>query len=78
VQIFNTDKEYRHFESLLLEGVELMGMRILSYCIMPNHWHLVLYPRNDGDMGNDDWVGDMVEKYNLGSTIRGPGRPKII
>ena len=50
VQIFNSDKEYQHFESLLLEGVELIGMRILAYCIMPNHWHLVLYPRNDGDM----------------------------
>ena len=50
VQIFNSYKEYRHFESLLLEGVELIDMRILAYCIMPNHWHLVLYPRNDGDM----------------------------
>jgi len=26
-------------------------MRLLSYCIRPNHWHLVLYPKNDGDMG---------------------------
>ncbi len=51
VTIFNTDEEYRHFESLLQEGVELIGMRILAYCIMPNHWHLVLYPRNDADMG---------------------------
>ena len=50
VQIFHTDADYKHFESLLLEGVGLVGMRILSYCIMPNHWHLVLYPRNDGDM----------------------------
>lgn len=25
-------------------------MRILAYCIMPNHWHLVLYPRNDRDL----------------------------
>ena len=22
-------------------------MRILAYCIMPNHWHLVLYPHTD-------------------------------
>ncbi len=26
-------------------------MRLLAYCIMPNHWHLVLHPKNDGDMG---------------------------
>jgi len=51
VTIFNNDDEYRHFESLLLEGVELIGMRILAYCIMPNHWHLVLHPQHDGEMG---------------------------
>ena len=50
VQIFHTDEDYQHFESLLLEGVALAGMRILAYCIMPNHWHLVLHPHNDGDM----------------------------
>ena len=25
-------------------------MRILAYCLMPNHWHLVLYPRRDKDL----------------------------
>jgi REP element-mobilizing transposase RayT len=25
-------------------------MRILAYCLMRNHWHLVLYPRADGDL----------------------------
>lgn len=51
VPIFESDADYRHFESLLQEGVELIGMRILAYCVMPNHWHLVLHPKNDGDMG---------------------------
>lgn len=51
VAIFENDAEYSHFESLLKEGKELIGMRILAYCIMPNHWHLVLYPRKDTDMG---------------------------
>lgn len=50
VTIFNSDDEYRHFESLLSEAKELVDMRILAYCIMPNHWHLVLYPKKDGDM----------------------------
>lgn len=50
VRIFDTSQEYAHFESLLLEGVELTGMRILAYTIMPNHWHLVLYPSKDGQM----------------------------
>ncbi|MCE5277103.1 MAG: transposase, partial [Planctomycetaceae bacterium] len=24
--------------------------RTIGYCIMPNHWHLVLWPREDGDL----------------------------
>lgn len=43
--IFTTDKEYQHFELLLEEAKAKMDMRILAYCIMPNHWHLILYPR---------------------------------
>lgn len=27
------------------------SMRILSYCVMPNHWHFVLWPEKDGDLG---------------------------
>lgn len=49
-QIFESPEDYKHFESLLLEGVELVGMRVLAYCIMLNHWHLVLHPKNDRDM----------------------------
>src|SRR5713101_412578 len=25
-------------------------IRILGYCLMPNHWHLVLWPRDDGQL----------------------------
>ena len=48
--IFHAEKDYRHFESLLEEAKELIDMRILAYTILPNHWHLVLYPRKDRDM----------------------------
>ena len=46
-QIFNTKADYQHFEKLLTEARELTDMRILSYSIMPNHWHLLLYPHTD-------------------------------
>ncbi len=51
MEIFSEPEDYELFEKLLLETKELLGMRILAYTLMPNHWHLVLYPRNDGDMG---------------------------
>ena len=25
-------------------------MRVLAYCFMPNHFHLLLWPRGDGDL----------------------------
>jgi len=50
-QIFDTLSDYQAFERILAEGVERFHMRLLAYCLMPNHWHLVLYPRNDGDIG---------------------------
>ncbi|MBI5509571.1 MAG: transposase [Deltaproteobacteria bacterium] len=49
-QLFRDDIEYERFESLLASGVERFGMRVLGYCLMPNHWHLVLWPVDDGDL----------------------------
>lgn len=50
VQIFDGDSDYKQFESILEEAVEKFDMRLLAYCIMPNHFHLVLYPKMDGDL----------------------------
>lgn len=51
LQIFNNASDYQLFTNLLHEAREITDMRILAYTIMPNHWHLVLYPRSDGDLG---------------------------
>ena len=51
LQIFDTPDDYELFLYLLREAKEMIGMRILAYVLMPNHWHLLLYPENDGDMG---------------------------
>ena len=50
VKIFDNDSDYKDFEKILEEAVKKFDMRLLAYCIMPNHWHLVIYPRNDGDI----------------------------
>lgn len=50
-RIFDEDADYLLFEDLMRQAKEeMVDMRILAYCIMPNHWHLVLYPKKDGDM----------------------------
>ena len=50
-QIFDKDTDYAAFEKVLAESQEQVSVRILSYCLMPNHWHLVLWPFRDGDLG---------------------------
>ena len=50
VRIFDKDADYAAFERVMAQTLELVAMRLLAYCIMPNHWHLVLWPRHDGDL----------------------------
>ncbi|MBU3942870.1 transposase, partial [Patescibacteria group bacterium] len=50
IQIFDEDRDYKLFEEVLEEAKEKFDMGILSYCIMPNHWHLVLYSKTDGNL----------------------------
>ncbi len=50
VEIFHTDADYSDFEELLKELTELYEIRILAYTIMPNHWHLLVYPTKDGTL----------------------------
>jgi putative transposase len=36
--------------TLLTDAHRRLPMRVLGYCLMPNHFHLVLWPRADGDL----------------------------
>lgn len=49
-RFFSTSLDYRAFEEALAEAQERMAISIFAYCIMPNHWHLALRPRRDGDL----------------------------
>src|SRR5581483_11605 len=46
--LFAKAGDYAAFEKILLQGWERLGMRVLSYTLMPNHWHLVVWPERDG------------------------------
>ena len=42
--IFHKRGDYRAFVSVLEEACAKFGMRLLAFCVMRNHWHLVLWP----------------------------------
>lgn len=48
--IFEDDADYEAFERVLCEAVERTETRLLSYCLMPNHWHLIVWPQQDGEL----------------------------
>lgn len=48
--LFEKEADYAAFERVLAEAWEKHPTRLLAYIIMPNHWHLVLWPRKDGEL----------------------------
>jgi len=48
--IFHAPGDFRAFLTAVAEAVERTDPRIIGYCVMPNHFHFVLWPRGDGDM----------------------------
>ncbi|MGH7486737.1 MAG: transposase [bacterium] len=35
---------------MLAQACVRVSLQLLVYCVMPNHWHLVVWPRHDGDL----------------------------
>ncbi len=50
VALFEGDGDYLAFEQVLGQAHERTPVRILTYCVMPNHWHLLLWPSEDGQL----------------------------
>jgi putative transposase len=50
ITIFEKSEDYEAFERVLEEAVHRTDTRLLAYCLMPNHWHLVVWPLEDGEL----------------------------
>jgi putative transposase len=50
LQLFEEPADYAAFEIILAEAHARTTIRITAYCLMPNHWHLLLWPRHDGEL----------------------------
>jgi putative transposase len=49
--VFHKPEDFDAFLALFAPACERLPMRILGWCLMPNHFHLVLRPHADGDLG---------------------------
>ena len=75
------------FLDLMAEASVRTPMRILAYCLMPNHFHLALWPREDGDVEPLDALADdnaraplpgalSVQRSCLARTVQGVSRSR--
>jgi putative transposase len=49
-EVFHKEGDFASFLNLMVEANERLPLRILGYVLLPNHFHLVLWPRGDGDL----------------------------
>jgi putative transposase len=63
--IFRKPGDYQAFCDLLVSGRRQADVEVFGFCLMPNHWHLVLRPRRDGDLAAYlSWVTNThVKRY---------------
>lgn len=50
VALFEKEDDYQAFEQVLEEAHERTPLRILDYVVMPNHWHLVVWPQTNEEV----------------------------
>ena len=47
--VFHQPDDYAAFARLLGEANQRIDVRLLAWCLLPNHFHLVVWPRRSGD-----------------------------
>lgn len=50
LRLFDRPGDYRAFLNVFGEAQERTPIRCLSYCVMPNHFHLALWPKTDTEL----------------------------
>ncbi len=48
--VFHKDEDYQNFTNLMKLGKNLYRIKVLAYCLMPNHFHIVVWPRRARDL----------------------------
>ena len=49
-RLFRKQADYAAFEKVLFQAIARTPTRLLAWCLMPTHWHMVLWPREDGEL----------------------------
>lgn len=50
-RVFHDGADYDYFVGLLRRSMDRLPMRLIAFCLMPNHFHLVTWPADSGETG---------------------------
>lgn len=70
-QIFRCDEDYIGFLGGMAEAGEHTVVRVVEFCAMPNHWHLVLWPHRGDEISTymqilmNTHLRDLLRRHNL-------------
>lgn len=48
--MFRGESDFLAFDRVMRQAQERFPIRILCFCVMPNHWHFVVWPKEDGEV----------------------------
>jgi putative transposase len=64
-EVFHKNEDFVVFLGLIEEATEPLPMRLLAWCLIPNHFHLVLWPHKDGDLSRAHAGGKKLLLFRL-------------
>ena len=70
-RIFQSPEDYLGFIGALADAAERTVVRLLAFCLMPNHWHLVLWPHKGSEVSTymqlvmNSHLRDLLPRHHL-------------
>jgi putative transposase len=73
--IFHKPEDYDAFHQIMEQAIEKFDLKLFCFCLMPNHWHFVVSPNVDGEMGRfGQWVTlTHTQRYHAHYNTTGQG-----
>jgi len=73
--LFETDNDYEAFIALVAEMLKKFKIKIIAYCLMPNHWHIVVICERLEELSNAmHWLESThANRWNGAHGCRGSG-----
>ena len=76
MRLFRKAADFAAMEQVLEEALKRTPVRLLAYCVLSNHWHLLLWPRGDGELSEFmRWLTlTHTQRWHANRHTSGPGR----